>query len=375
MGGSCVNLTNYSGSKDKFGVEVGSWAVAKSPGVAECKLCPGTLLSFNKGKANLIQHSETKKHRSAQTNTGNQGQPDIRDALREKGNDVEVERKARASDFEIALVQSCARHDVPARVVECIIDVVKEHIIDSEIMKEVKLCRTKVLYLTEHGLGEYYEKETLKKLRDCDAFSVAFDESEINKKSEMAMTVKIASKESGLEARYYKSVDLEAGDADTITNAVLDTFKEDKVDYKNKMVAADMDGCSTMQGCKSGVMTRLIKEVPQLSSLGSSNAHNISNAMMHGVTKADPNMKEALVDLYQDIGGAKGKGLKRQKECLKVAGEMGYDFKHINRFVSTRFRTLRHCIEPVLHNYPVLVKYYKSVKKPTPRQQRLQVQP
>ena len=197
MGGSCVNLTNYSGSKDKFGVEVGSWAVAKSPGVAECKLCPGTLLSFNKGKANLIQHSETKKHRSAQTNTGNQGQPDIRDALREKGNDVEVERKARASDFEIALVQSCARHDVPARVVECIIDVVKEHITDSEIMKEVKLCRTKVLYLAEHGLGEYYEKETLKKLRDCDAFSVAFDESEINKKSEMAMTVKIARVRSG----------------------------------------------------------------------------------------------------------------------------------------------------------------------------------
>ena len=54
----------------------------------------------------------------------------------------------------------------------------------------------------------------------------------------------------------------------------------------------------------------MIKEVPELSSLGSSNAHNL-NAMMHGVTAAFPDVKEALVDLYQDLSGAKGRGLKR----------------------------------------------------------------
>ena len=92
------------------------------------------------------------------------------------------------------------------------------------------------------------------------------------------------------------------------------------------------------------------------------------------MTKSDPDMKEALVDLYYDIGGAKGKGLKKQKECLKVVEEMGHNFSPIKRFVSTQFRTLRYCIEPVLHNFPVLVKYYAGLKKPSPRQKRLQVQ-
>ena len=49
---------------------------------------------------------------------------------------------------------------------------------------------------------------------------MAFDESEDNKKSEMVMTVRIASKEEISETRHYKSVDLEAGDAETITEAV-----------------------------------------------------------------------------------------------------------------------------------------------------------
>ena len=41
-------------------------------------------------------------------------------------------------------------------------------------------------------------------------------------------------------------------------------------------------------------------------------------------------MKEALVDLYQDIGGAKGKGLKKQKECMEVARSMGFKLNSLN---------------------------------------------
>ena len=107
------------------------------------------------------------------------------------------------------------------------------------------------------------------------------------------------------------------------------------------MISADFDGCSVMQGCNSRVITQLTQQVPQLESLGSSNAHNLANAMMHAVNSSDPDMKDALVDLYQDIGGAKGKGLKKMKECLETASRMGMEFHPIKRFVSTRFRTLR----------------------------------
>lgn len=181
------------------------------------------------------------------------------------------------------------------------------------------------------------------------------------------------SSSAGVETRHYKTISLEAGDATTIVSALLDEFAMDGIDYKSKMITADLDGCNTMQGCHAGVITLLQKEVPQLSSLGSSTAHNLSNAMMHAVTASAPDIKEVLVDLYMDVGGAKGKGLKKKKEFEAVGRSIGIDVKPIKRFVSTRFRTLRTCIEPVLDNYLALVTFYKGLKKPTARQQRLQV--
>ena len=43
-----------------------------------------------------------------------------------------------------------------------------------------------------------------------------------------------------------------------------------------------------------------------------------------------------MVDLYFDIVGAKGKGLKKMKERQAVEKAMGMDFKPIKKFVSTR---------------------------------------
>ena len=48
-------------------------------------------------------------------------------------------------------------------------------------------------------------------------------------------------------------------------------------------------------------------------------------------------------------------------------------FKIIFHNFIFRFRTVRICLLPVLHNYTVLVKYYKFLKKPSPRQKCLQV--
>ena len=56
-----------------------------------------------------------------------------------------------------------------------------------------------------------------------------------------------------------------------------------------------------------------------------------------------------------------------------MSREMGLEPKAFKRFVSTRFRTLRLCIEPVLYNFVPLVWYYKLLKKPTDKQKHLQV--
>ena len=102
--------------------------------------------------------------------------------------------------------------------------------------------------------------------------------------------------------------------------------------------------------------------------LGSCGGHHISNAMMHATEAFDKDAKEALVNIFFDIRGAKGKGLKKNKEFEKNCEEIGLSPLPFKKFCSTRFRTLQQCMKPVLINWKGIVKYYRQVKKPTDRQ-------
>ena len=366
------NLNPYLDCRDKNGVRIGDWATQVNPGFAACSSCvPSCTVKFEKGKLELTKHSETVKHiRNAKLKM--KTQPLIKKALT-ASQDIEKEAfDDQVKDLEIILVHFLSRHHIPPANAECLVNLLRKYIPDSEIVQKLQLGREKARYITEHGVSDIYEEATVRKLKKCDAFAVAIDESEVNKRSELEMVVTLSTPEDGIETMHYKSVDLEAGDAETITNTVFETFSEDKIDFKSKLVDAATDGCSTMLGEKSGVIKRMKEEVPQLRSTGSCKSHNLSNTMQHATTAFDPDIKAALVDVHQDLGGAKGRGLKKKKEFEVVAREAGIEPKPFKRFVSTRFRTLRMCIEPVLHNYEAMTLYYKSVKKPSERQKRLQ---
>ena len=97
-----------------------------------------------------------------------------------------------------------SRHSVPPPEAECLMKIIKNFVPDSDIVKQASLGREKARYLTIHGVGDTYEQETLQKLRNCDAFSVQIDESEVNKVSQLEVIAKIATPGEGIETRHYK---------------------------------------------------------------------------------------------------------------------------------------------------------------------------
>ena len=119
--------------------------------------------------------------------------------------------------------------------------------------------------------------------------------------------------------------------------------------------------------------TQLAKLVPQLKDLGSCNDHPISNSAKHGYEAFDTDVKEVLVNLYFDIGGAKGKGLKKMRDFETIAKKAKNKSvtKKLRKFGATRFRSYRICIAPVISNWDSIVEYYDSVKKLTNRQSKL----
>ena len=111
--------------------------------------------------------------------------------------------------------------------------------------------------------------------------------------------------------------------------------------------------------------------VPQLKDIGSCNDHHIGNAAQKGVEALDEDVREAIVNIYFDLGGAKGKGLKKKKDYEKMARQNGWKLTALKKFGSTRFRSYHICIQPILYNWNSLIDYYASLNKPTSRQTKL----
>ena len=97
------NLNAYLETKDRNNVKVGDWAVALESGVAGCKVCPKTSLNFSKGKLQLTQHSESKKHVKNFKNKP-KNQPSIKEVIEAADNDEkQLDLKNKTKIFEIGL--------------------------------------------------------------------------------------------------------------------------------------------------------------------------------------------------------------------------------------------------------------------------------
>merc|ERR1739842_215537 len=100
-----------------------------------------------------------------------------------------------------------------------------------------------------------------------------------------------------------------------------------------------MDGCATMIGKQNGVLKKMSDEVEEIDSSGSCNAHNLSNVMKHATQNFDEDVKMALVNVFLDLGGHEGYGLKKKKEFESLCASYGFKPSAFKRFVDTRFRT------------------------------------
>ena len=365
------SISVYLTQKDANGVEIGKWAIDVGGGKAKCKACGEKSFSYAFGKTAFIQHSATKNHQSniKKLDTKTQ-QCNIKEML--MGDAAEQLLKKKARMFEIDLTRRLDSHNVSFTVVDCLVDCLKTHLSEeSKILSHVELGRTKATYLAKNGIGKTFLEETIKKLQEADGFSIGFDESEVNKLHECEVMVILSLKDKGIELRHYRTISLEGTDAKTIVKTLLDQMDEDKVPWRQKLIAPMTDGCNTMAGNLTGVKKRLEMLVPELKDLGSCNDHHIGNAAQRGIEAFDEDMREVLVNIYFDLGGAKGKGLKKKKAYEKLGKDKGRKLVALKKFGSTRFRSYRISSAPVLLNWNTIVDYYSSVTKPTARQGKL----
>ena len=93
-------------------------------------------------------------------------------------------------------------------------------------VQRMKISRVKCDVMSRDGIATTYREETIQMLQDSDSFSIGFDESEVNKTSELEIMVRISSS-TGITLRHYRTLDLEAGKAATIVSEWISQFEDD----------------------------------------------------------------------------------------------------------------------------------------------------
>lgn len=118
---------------------------------AKCAFCPGT--SMVAEISNLKTHASTKKHLG--NKPGSSGKMQTLTSLGfQRGVTSQNKEKIRA---EIKLAAFFAEHNIAFSVADHLTDLLKEIVIDSKIIKEIELKRTKVTAVVKNVLGEGHE--------------------------------------------------------------------------------------------------------------------------------------------------------------------------------------------------------------------------
>ena len=280
--------------------------------------------------------------------------------------------KEAAKKLEITLARAFSRHQMSPSHLGCIVDILKQSLTDSEIIKHVSLSETKGSY-TILAIAKTYHQETVQLMKESDALSIGFDESEMNKREEMEIVVKMSHPKHGIVTRHFKTVELDHGDAEYIKDTLLRQFSQEGISLEDLLISLMTDGTNVMIGHKSGVIKRVRDECRGVHLVGSCLDHHLNNSLKAAVTDFDPDMEKAMVNLYEDIAGSKGRSQKSRKEFLRVSvEECGKTPVPIAKFVCTRFRSIRHCVYSCLKNFQAIYTFYSQLQKPTPRQKNLQ---
>ena len=372
----CASLSKYLKEKDKNNVLVCSWAVPvpAKPGIAKCTVCDKEI-TFKSGKAPLLLHSERQTHidnAKKKANTVSHQitiENSISNQHKKDAHKMDVEKNTRL--FEISLSRSLSNHKISLGFLPCIQQQLKKYCGDSEVVQNMKLSRYKGEVMIRHGVGKTYQDETISLMIECDGFSIGFDESEVNKISELKVVAKIAVK-AKVHLRHYRTLDLFGGTAEKIVEALISEFEKDNINYKKKLFSGITDGCNTMIGGKGGVKKKLAELIDEFFDGGSCIDHHLCNALKYGVTAFDLDIQLSLVNLFQDLGGAKGRGIKKKKDFENLGKKQcGVTAAPFKKFVVTRFRCIRMCLTPVLKNWDIIIKYYGTTTKLTERQELL----
>lgn len=357
---------------DCNGDSIGSWCTkGKTEGEAKCLLCKCTLSISNSGISTILKHAERGKHikgrklmrkqitfkspsNNSDTTSSNSctfAENNLSFALTSDQLITRAEAlwalKVAASDFSFG---SCK--DI-APLFQLMFE-------SDQIASKMKLGDRKISYVISHGLGPYFQTETISDLKSAinngGYFTLSFDEAttaQIKKQLDIHFRY-WSPKHNSVLSSYFTSLFLGHADAKIICKSILETLKGENISI-TKILMLNMDGPNTNLLVAKKVNEELLKlGSKELVDIGTCSLHKVHNCFAKALGELPLDIDEFCVDLFAFFKHSAA----RREDLQKLQRFLECEELFLLRHVNSRWLTLGPIVERILLVYESLLEYF-----------------
>ena len=340
MGRKCQQFLTSWLDRSTDGIPVINWCTAdpNDSQNAKCLACPvnikmpfGRVFNIGEGFSAIDKHFQTKTHQKALEALGDDAaidepqQINIQKALKNQEELTEKDRseKSQLLKSQILFSNLVHNHLLPTEFFTCFAELAPRLFPDSNIAKRwadsnESMRRNKGDYFLTHGLHPHLQELLVETLR-TNFFSLNFDESAVNKTSQLDLNVSYIHEKNAVKQNL-TTLSMDRGTtAQEIVDVVVGFFESNLIPLGNIMVVTT-DGCSTMLGEDNGVQALLRSRIPHLPHWGGCSCHDLSNLLKAGVSKLNPSLTSLYSHLHSYLSSASLHRLREYQEFCLGAG-------------------------------------------------------
>ena len=330
-----------------------SWIcrVDNDPFKASCKLCKSIFIA----NTNSLKRHKSSKHHSLCEQVESQNTSETCDT-----SSIQYIKDA-ATSFEIKMSTFFAEHNISLNSADHLIDLLKNSLPDSEILKNTYLKRTKTKQIIDK-IASYEKSNVIEKLKN-NQFSLIIDETTdigttkccgiISKYFDKEIN-KIETRLLGIENIFLTKENMSAS-GERLFEIIMNYFTTYNIPHDN-FIGFASDGASNLIGINNSLVSRLLKQFPGLT---------VIKCMCHSMHLYSSNASKCLPRSCEDFlrnvynyFHQSAKRIHQFKEFQEFCDITPHKLLHVSQ---TRWLSLHAAIKRVLEQWRPLTLYFTNV--------------
>uniref|UniRef100_A0A8C6LFC2 Uncharacterized protein n=1 Tax=Nothobranchius furzeri TaxID=105023 RepID=A0A8C6LFC2_NOTFU len=323
---------------------------------AFCTLCRREFSVGHGGENDLTQHAATDMHKKAKQA---KGASNIGAFLA-----TSTAENDRVAAIEAAYVYHTVKHGLSYNSTDCLVKLNGALFSDNNVVKKLHLGRTKAEMIAMNVLGPKTVRDILDELSPQEGepayFSVSTDASNKGNRKMFPVCVRYFSASEGVQCKlldFYEDCD---ETANGIHQALMNSLKKSDLDIGH-ISAYSTDNANVNFGKHHSVYSLFSSDNDRILKANCP-AHIAHNTCKHACDQLSVDIEALVLKIYSHFSVSAS----RREELQSFFNFVDIEWHEILRHVCTRWLSLHPAVDRLLHSWPALVSYFRSLGESCP---------